>query len=143
MGISDQDKIELLTNCRVIAVIGLSPKENRPSHSVAKKLQEFSFRIVPVRPAVTTILGEKVYKTLSDIPFKIDLVNVFRASEYVPEIVEECIECSIDAIWLQEGIIHIDAAKKAEKSGMKVIMDQCIYKEIIRLGINLVDTVQK
>ena len=143
MNLSDQDKIELLTNSHVIAVIGLSPKENRPSHRVAKYLQEFSYTVVPVRPAVKMILGEKVYKSLSDIPFKVDLVNVFRASQYIPDIVDECIQCGIDAIWLQEGIIHEDAAKKAEKSGMTVIMDQCVYKEIVRLGISLVDTEQK
>lgn len=143
MNLSDQDKIELLTNSHVIAVIGLSPKENRPSHRVAKYLQEFSYTVVPVRPAVKMILGEKVYKSLSDIPFKVDLVNVFRASQYIPDIVDECIQCGIKAIWLQEGVIHEDAAKKAEKSGMTVIMDQCVYKEIVRLGISLVDTEQK
>lgn len=143
MNISDQDKIELLTNSHVIAVIGLSPKENRPSHRVAKYLQELSYTVVPVRPAVKMILGEKVYKSLSDIPFKVDLVNVFRASQYIADIVDECIQCGIDAIWLQEGVIDEDAAKKAKKSGMTVIMDQCIYKEIVRLGISLVDTEQK
>ena len=143
MNLSDQDKIDLLSHCRVIAVIGLSPKENRPSHRVAKHLQEFSYTIVPVRPGVPIILGEPVYKSIADIPFDVDLVNVFRASEYVPKIVEECIQCGIKAIWLQEGVIHEESAKIAENAGITVIMDQCIYKEIVRLGISLVDTEQK
>ncbi len=143
MSLSDQEKIELLTKSRVIAVVGLSPKENRPSNRVAKYLQEFTYTIVPVRPAVRTILGEHVYKKIADIPFEVDIVNIFRSSEHIPEIVDECIQCGIKAIWLQEGVIHESAAKKAEKNGIAVVMDQCIYKEIVRLGISLVDTEQK
>lgn len=134
--IDDAEKVRLLNEVKVIAVVGLSPKEQRPSHRVAKLLQAFSYQIVPVRPGVTTILGEKVYKSLSDIPFNVDLVNVFRASEYVPEIVDECIACKVPAIWLQEGISHEAAALKAQQAGITMIMDQCIYKEIVRLQIN-------
>ena len=135
---SDDDKvvIELLRNVTTIAVAGLSPKENRPSHRVAKYLQLFSYTVIPVRPGVDEVLGEKAYKVLSDIPFKPDLVNVFRASKHVAEIVESCIELGIKKIWLQEGVIDHQAQIKAQNAGITMIMDRCIYKEIVRLGIN-------
>jgi len=132
----DQAVRELLQNVKTIAMVGLSPKANRPSHRVARHLQSFSYRIVPVRPGVHEILGEKVYRTLSDIPFQVDLVNVFRASKYVERIVDECIERGIKKIWLQEGVIDAEAKKKARHHGISMVMDLCIYKEILRLGIN-------
>jgi predicted CoA-binding protein len=136
---NDQAIVELLQGVNVIAVIGLSPKQNRPSHRVAKYLQAFSYTVVPVRPGVTTILGQHVYKSLEDIPFKVDLVNVFRASQYVPTIVDSCIDLGINKIWLQEGIINSEAEKKAQQAGISIIMDKCIYKEIIRLGLDQVN----
>ncbi len=140
MSLSDQEKIELLKRARKIAVLGLSPKYNRPSHRVAIRLQEYDYEVVPVRPGVSEILGEKTYKSIADIPFEVDLVNVFRASRYIPKIVDECIEHGISAMWLQEGVIHEEAANKANDAGISIIMDQCIYKEIVRLGISTVDT---
>ena len=132
----DEDILALLKNVKKIAVVGLSPKANRPSHRVSKAMQEFSYQIIPVRPAVDRILEEKVYKNLHDIPFAVDLVNVFRAPKYVPEIVEECIACKVPAIWLQEGVIHPEAAQHAVEAGRKVIMDRCSYKEYLRLIVN-------
>ena len=132
----DQAITKLLCTVHTIAVIGLSPKLNRPSHRVAKHLQGFRYQVIPVRPAVTSVLGEKAYKSLIDIPFKVDLVNVFRASQYVPGIVDACIECGVNKIWLQEGISHEGAEKKAQQAGISIIIDRCIYKEILRLGIS-------
>ena len=139
--LSDQQKRELLERVQTIAVVGLSPKPERPSHRVAKFLQSCSYKVVPVRPAISTLLGEPVYKALNDIPFKVDLVNVFRASQYVPEIIEQCIQCGIKAIWLQEGVIHNEAAERAQKAGISVIMDECIYKEIIRLDLERIKVI--
>lgn len=135
---SDHDRliIELLDGVKTIAIVGLSPKSNRPSYRVATQLQLFSYSIVPVRPAVHEVLGQKAYKALEDIPFKVDLVNIFRAPEYVPDIVDRCIELGIKKIWLQEGVVNYDAEKKAQSAGIAIIMDRCIYKEIMRLGIN-------
>ena len=132
----DQAIVELLQNVNTIAVIGLSPKQDRPSHRVAKHLQEFAYTVVPVRPGVTTILGQDVYKSLEDVPMKIDLVNVFRASKFIPEIVDSCISLGINKIWVQQGIINSEAEKKAQQAGISIIMDRCIYKEIVRLGLD-------
>ena len=131
--LDDAGKRDLLNQVKTIAVVGLSPKENRPSFRVAKAMQDFSYRIIPVRPAVKSILGEQVYSKLADIPDPIDLVNVFRAPKYIPDSVEECIALNIPALWLQEGVIHEQAAQKATDAGIKVVMDLCIYKEYLRL----------
>lgn len=139
--LSDQQKRDLLEQVQTIAVVGLSPKPERPSHRVAKFLQNNSYKIVPVRPAISTLLGEQAYKVLNDIPFTVDLVDVFRAPQYVPEIVEQCINCGIRAIWLQEGVIHNEAAERAQNAGVSVIMDKCIYKEFIRLEIDRVKVI--
>lgn len=133
--LNDEQKTQLLTSVQTIAVVGLSPKLNRPSHRVAKVMQQFSYKIVPVRPAVDSILGEQVYASIPDIPFSIDLVNVFRASKHVSAIVQQCIECGIPAIWLQEGIHDEQAARVAKDAGINVVMDLCIYKEFIRLNL--------
>ncbi|MFK8027515.1 MAG: CoA-binding protein [Gammaproteobacteria bacterium] len=132
----DQGIVELLQNVNTIAVIGLSPKSNRPSHQVAIHLQAFSYTVIPVRPGVTTILGQEVYKSLEDIPFKVDLVNVFRASKFAEGIVDSCIDLGIKKIWFQEGIINMEAEKKAQQAGISSIMDRCIYKEIVRLDLS-------
>ena len=133
--LNDEQKTQLLTSVQTIAVVGLSPKPNRPSHRVAKAMQQFTYKIVPVRPAVKSILGEQVYASILDIPFSIDLVNVFRASKHVPAIVQQCIECGIPAIWLQEGIQDVQAARVANDAGINMVMDLCIYKEFIRLNL--------
>lgn len=134
--LDDEQKIQLLTTVQTIAVVGLSPKPDRPSHRVAKAMQEFSYKIVPVRPAVDSILEEQAYALIADVPFPVDLVNVFRASKHVAAIVQQCIECGIPAIWLQEGVRDDEAAKTARDAGISMVMDLCIYKEFIRLQIN-------
>src|SRR5512134_49957 len=100
----DEEIRELLRRVRTIAVVGLSPRTNRPSHGVAAQMQRFGYRIIPVRPAVDAVLGEKAYASLREVPDQFDLVDVFRAPEYVDQIVEECIALGAPAIWLQEGV---------------------------------------
>lgn len=124
---------ELLGRVRTIAVVGLSPKANRPSHTVAASLQCFGYRIIPVRPAVESVLGEKAYAELRDLPETPDLVDVFRAPEHVGPIIDECIARGIKAIWLQDGVINEEAALKAQQAGITVIMDRCIYRDYMRL----------
>lgn len=123
----------LLLQVRTIAVVGLSPKSNRPSHQVAAALQQFGYRIIPVRPAVESVLGEKAYSDLRELPERPDLVDVFRASEHVAPLVDECIELGIKAIWLQDGVIDAAAAKKAQQAGITIVMDRCIYRDYITL----------
>ncbi|MDP2963507.1 MAG: CoA-binding protein [Sulfurimicrobium sp.] len=123
----------LLIKARTIAVVGLSPQPARPSYYVAKAMQGFGYRIIPVRPAVSEVLGEKAYPTLADVPDKINLVDVFRAAEHVDAIVDECLRLNIPAIWIQEGIVNEAAAQKARDAGMSVVMDRCIYKDYVEL----------
>jgi predicted CoA-binding protein len=119
----------LLTRVRTIAIVGLSPKSGRPSHGVARALQAFGYRIVPVRPAVESILGEPCYARLEDIPFPVDLVDVFRAPQHVPEVVESCLAIHAPALWLQDGVIHEAAALRAQSAWLLVVMDRCIYRD--------------
>jgi predicted CoA-binding protein len=126
---SREQIIDLLRQCQRIAVVGLSPKSNRPSHNVAKALQEFGYSIVPVRPAVESVLGEKAYPDLYAVPGRIDLVDVFRAPEYVDPVVDACIELQIPALWLQDGVINEAAALRAQAHGLTVVMDRCIYRD--------------
>lgn len=123
----------LLERTRTIAVIGLSPQPARPSYRVARAMQQYGFRIVPVRPLVDEVLGERAYASLAEIPFAIDLVDVFRAAEHVPAIVEQCQALHLPALWIQEGIVAEAAAHRAVASGMTVVMDRCILKDYIRL----------
>jgi len=131
----DEELKDTLHNVKTIAVIGISPKENRPSYIVASYLKSKGYRVIPVRPDGEEILGEKVYHSLSEIPkeISVDGVDIFRKSEDVPPIVEEAIQRGIKVVWMQEGIIHKEAGEKAEKAGSKVIMDRCIKKEYQRL----------
>ena len=123
----------LLQGVRTIAVLGLSPQPARPSHLVAQAMQRYGYRIVPVRPLVDSVLGEKAYARLADIPFPVDLVDVFRAAEHVPAIVEQCLALHLPAIWIQQGIVHEAAAQRAHDAGMTVVMDRCLLKEYVRL----------
>ena len=125
---------ELLTKTRTIAVVGLSPRPERPSHGVAKALQGFGYRIIPVRPGLDAVLGEKAYASLSEVPEKIDLVDVFRAAGQVDAVVDECLALGIPAIWIQEGIVNEAAAERARAAGMVVVMDRCIYKDYLALA---------
>ena len=120
---------KLLHSAHTIAVVGLSSSPLRPSHGVAAYLQNQGYKIIPVNPGVTDVLGEKAYASLLEVPEKIDVVDIFRRSEYVPPIVDEAIQLKVAAIWMQEGVIHAEAAEKARKAGIFVIMDRCILKE--------------
>jgi uncharacterized protein len=127
----------ILEKTKTIAVVGLSDKPDRPSFRVSKYMQEAGYRIIPIHPAVTKVLGEKAYPTLADAyagEGKIDLVDVFRASEYVPEIVKDVMRLKIPYLWLQEGVCHEEAVKWAEADGILVVMDRCIYKEHAHLA---------
>ncbi|MDH3607927.1 MAG: CoA-binding protein [Gammaproteobacteria bacterium] len=130
---SDEELIALFKRIESIAVIGLSPKPDRPSHRVAKHMQEFGFEIIPVRPAVSEVLGVKAYASLLEVPFAVDLVNVFRAPKFIAELTEQCIDKKVSALWLQEGVVDIDSANRACKENILTIMDKCIYKEYVRL----------
>jgi hypothetical protein len=123
----------LLQRVRTIAVVGLSPKPDRPSYGVSRAMQGFGYRIVPVRPAVSEVLGEKAYARLADIPFAVDLVNVFRESAAIPGVVEECLAMGAPAVWVQEGIVHDEAAEKARAAGLEVVMNRCIWKDYVAL----------
>jgi hypothetical protein len=120
---------ELLKKSRTIAVVGLSDSPLRPSYGVSAYMQSYGYHIIPVNPAIKGALGEKAVPTLSDVKDKIDIVDVFRRSEYVSDIVDEAIRLKVPAIWLQEGVIHEEAAEKARKAGIFVVMDLCILKE--------------
>jgi len=125
---------DLLLTMRTIAVVGLSDKPDRDSYRVAAYLQEHGYRIIPVNPAVAEVLDEKSYARLLEIPEKVDLVDVFRRSEAVPEIVDDAIAIGAQAVWLQEGVVHESAAAKARAAGLAVVMDRCILKEHLRIG---------
>jgi len=129
----DETVKELLTQSKTIAVVGLSTKEIRPSYQVAKYLQDMGFQVFPVNPAAREILGEKVYPGLADIPVDIDIVDVFRRSEHVPDIAKAAIDIGAKALWLQEGVIHDESAHLAQKSGLTVLQDICIKKVGLRL----------
>lgn len=124
-----EEIIDLLRQCQRIAVVGLSPKSNRPSHRVASAMQQFGYTIVPVRPAVDSVLGEKAYPELSAVPGRIDMVDVFRAAEHVDPIVDACIALKIPALWLQDGVINEAAALRAQANGITVVMDRCVYRD--------------
>ena len=127
---SEAEKIaELLLSAKTIAVVGLSDNPARTSYGVSAYMQSQGYKIIPVNPAISEALGEKAYPTLSEVPEKIDIVNVFRRSEHVPEVVEEAIQLKVPAIWMQEGVVHEEAAEKARQAGIFVVMDRCILKE--------------
>jgi predicted CoA-binding protein len=123
----------LLQQVRTIAVVGLSPQTDRPSYRVARAMQGFGFRIVPVRPGVREVLGEQAYASLTDIPFAVDLVDVFRTADEVPAIVDACLALHSPALWIQEGIVAEAAAQRARDAGRMVVMDRCLYKDYVRL----------
>lgn len=119
----------LLQRAHTIAVVGLSPNPARPSFGVARAMQGYGYRIIPVRPATDSVLGEKAWPDLRHLPGPVDIVDVFRAPEFVDAIVDDCIAIKAPALWLQEGVINEAAAERARAAGIMVIMDRCIYKE--------------
>lgn len=120
---------EILNSRRVVAIVGLSPKLDRPSYRVASYLKEQGYRIIPVNPRAREILGEVCYPDLSSIPEAIDVVDVFRRSKEVPAVAEEAIKIRAKALWMQEGVINEEAAARAREAGLLVVMDKCMFKE--------------
>jgi predicted CoA-binding protein len=112
-----------------IAVIGLSADPGKPSHYVPAYMQQHGYRILPVNPTVDTVLGEKSYATLADLPVKPDIVNVFRLPRFIPFIVDEMLQLGFQNLWVQQGIVNLEAATRAEAAGIRVVMDRCIMVE--------------
>jgi predicted CoA-binding protein len=119
----------LLRSAKTIAVVGLSSRRSRPSYGVSEYMQSRGYRIIPVNPNETEVLGEKAYASLDEIPGHVDIVNVFRRSELVPEIVDAAIRIGAQGVWMQEGVVNDDAAARARAAGLEVVMDHCILKE--------------
>jgi predicted CoA-binding protein len=120
---------ELLRRAKTIAVVGLSDDPLRPSYDVSAYMQSQGYRIIPVNPHIESCLGEKAYPSLLEAPEKIDLVNIFRRPEFVQEVVDQAIQLKVPAIWMQESVIHEEAAQKARQAGIFVVMDRCILQE--------------
>ena len=133
----DEDIAELLKNARTIAVVGASDRPDRPSYGVMKFLQEWGYRVLPINPQIseTHVLGEFVWRELSQIGIPIDIVDIFRRPEMAMEAVEQAIFVGAKAVWMQLGVINEEAAAKAEAAGLKVVMDRCPHIEIPRLGV--------
>jgi predicted CoA-binding protein len=125
---------EILHTARTIAVVGLSGKRYRPSYGVAEYMKKAGYRIIPVNPHETEILGEKCYPDLDSVPEPVDIVDIFRRSEFVPDVVEAAIRKGAKAVWMQEGVVHESAAARAESAGLAVVMDRCILKDHRRLA---------
>ena len=124
---------EILERYKTIAVLGLSSATWRASFGVSRFMQNVGYRIIPVNPNETVVLGEKAYPRLEDVPEPIEIVNIFRRPEYAPDIVESAIRCGAKVIWMQEGVVHERAAERARQAGLEVVMDRCILKEHMRL----------
>jgi len=130
---NDKELTQLLTEAKNIAVVGLSSKPARASFGVARFLQRRGYRIIPVNPAETEVLGERAYARVADVPDAIDIVDVFRRSEAVPGVLEDALSKKPRCFWMQEGVVHEEAARRAAAAGIPVVMDRCILKEIARL----------
>lgn len=126
---SPDEICRMLHDIRCIAVVGLSPQSARPSFRVAQAMQAHGYRIIPVRPLVKEVLGEPAYHDLESIPFPVDIVDVFRAPEHVPAIVDSCIRLGVPRLWLQDGVIHEEAAQRARDAGIVVVMNRCIWRD--------------
>lgn len=132
MAPSDDPVRDLLLSSRTIAVVGLSSNKMRPSYGVAEYLQLAGYHIVPVNPNETEVLGQRAVARLEDIREKVDIVDIFRRSEFVPPVVESAIAIGAKAVWMQEGVVNEEAAERARRAGLLVIMDHCILKEHAR-----------
>lgn len=119
---------KILRSARTIAVVGLSPNPRRPSYGVARYLQRVGYRIIPVNPNVSEVLGERAYATLSDLPGPVDVVEVFRRSEFAGAVVDEAISIGAAAVWLQDGVVDEAAAERARAAGLDVVMDDCMMR---------------
>ena len=130
---NDTELTELLRGAKTIAVVGLSSNPMRPSLGVSRFLQRQGYRIIPVNPNETEVLGERAYASVKDVPEQIDIINIFRRPARVPEVIDDALIKGTRCIWMQEGVVNHEAAKKAEEAGMSVVMDRCILKEMARL----------
>lgn len=126
----------LLQSVKTIAVVGFSPKPDRASHGVARQMQSFGFRIIPVRPGLRDGLGEKAYPDLASVPERIDLANLFRSGRHVPEVLDQCLRLGINKLWMQEGAEHEASAERARAAGMTVVMGRCIMRDYKRLCLD-------
>ena len=120
-------------NPRTIAVVGLSENPSKPSHYVSAYMQQRGYKIYPINPSIQSVLGEKSYASLADLPIKPDIVNVFRLPKFIPAIVDEMLHLGLPNLWVQQGIINLEAAARAEAGGIHVVMDRCIMVEHRRL----------
>jgi len=133
MGINDPEAIKrILDECKTIAVVGLSSNPIRPSYGVARYMRQSGYRIIPINPNETEVLGEKAYANIAEAPEKFDLVDIFRRSEEAGGHIDEAIRLGARAVWMQEGVIDEDAARRALEAGLMVVMDRCIMKEHMR-----------
>jgi len=131
---TDTEIREILSSAKTVAVVGSSNNPARPSLGVSRFLQRRGFRVVPVNPNETEVLGEAAHASVSDIPHQVDIVDIFRRSEAVPEIVDHAIrKGGVKCVWMQEGVISQEGAEKAAKAGIPVVMNRCILKELARL----------
>lgn len=128
----DEDILEILITLKTVAVVGCSPDPLRESHLVARFLKGRGYRVIPVNPASVTILGEPCYPSLKEVPEALEVVDVFRRSEHVAALVEDALEIKAEALWLQEGVVDMEAAQRARRAGLKVVMDRCMLKEWYR-----------
>lgn len=126
---NEPQTIFAMLRAKTIAVVGLSDDESKPSHYVSAYMQSLGHRILPVNPALDQVLGEKSYPSLSALTIKPDLVNVFRLPRFIPAIVDEMIQLELNALWVQQGLFHPEAAAKAEAHGIRVVMDRCLMVE--------------
>lgn len=120
----------MLREVKTIAVVGLSPRPSRPSHRIARALKERGYRIIPVRPLIAEVLGEKAYARLDEIGERVDLVNVFRSADQLGPIVDDCLRLGLPRLWVQEGIVNEAAAEHARMGGIDVVMDRCIWRDL-------------
>lgn len=134
---SDEQIKELLIKYKTVAVVGLSSDESRPSYGVSRYLQRRGYKIIPVNPRENEILGEKVYPSLSSIPERVEIVDIFRRSEFVAPVVEEAVKVGTKVIWMQEGVVNHAAALFATQHGVVVVMDKCILKEHRKLQLKI------
>jgi predicted CoA-binding protein len=130
---NDKEMTDLFRQSKTIAVVGLSNNPMRPSFGVSRFLQRQGYRVIPVNPNEAEVLGERAYPSLREVPDSIDIVNIFRRPARVPEVVDAALEKGARCIWMQEGVVNHEAAKRAETGGIPVVMDKCILKELARL----------
>ena len=131
----DSDVRQLLTSASTIAVVGASSNPERSSNGIMGRLLQLGYTVIPVNPNETTVLGQKAYASLSEIPVPIDIVDVFRRAEYTPAIADEAVQVRAKALWLQQGVTNEDAAARATAGGLTVVMDACIAVEHATLGV--------